>query len=230
MSPQGYTQAQWQQLERLIGVEAAQAFLDTSDVLSVTDLTPHNLPFNTQQEDLRGWSTDARQSQYMSLARSPQGSHGVAYAVMNTNNVLGITVWISESGEIRFGLQLERPAAKNPRSRKLDIRLHLELVYSYPLWGDYMHGTPDSKKRVVHRLKIAKGHLSKVITMVEDDTYCIDIIHQSQAIQKALKEVDNLLLENHLKTCVVEQLKNGETETSIAEVMKVFRKTTGDKK
>lgn len=60
--------------------------------------------------------------------------------------------------------------------------------------------------------------------MVEDQDYCIDILHQSQAIEKALKETDNLILENHLKTCVVEQLQKGKKE-AVFEVMNVFKKT-----
>ena len=67
----------------------------------------------------------------------------------------------------------------------------------------------DVKERIVHRLKIAQGHLKKVQQMVEDDVYCVDVIHQSRAVQKALKEVDNVLLENHLKCCVTDAIKAG---------------------
>jgi DNA-binding FrmR family transcriptional regulator len=80
------------------------------------------------------------------------------------------------------------------------------------------------KDRIVHRLKIARGHLSKVIDMMESDEYCVDVIHQSQAVQKALKEADFLMLEHHMNTCVVDHIKNGETKISIEEVMKVVRK------
>lgn len=83
----------------------------------------------------------------------------------------------------------------------------------------------DTHERLVHRLKIANGHLKKVIRMLEDDSYCIDIIHQSQAIQKALKQVDHVILENHLKTCASTSIKNGEGEKAIMEVMEVFQKT-----
>ena len=60
--------------------------------------------------------------------------------------------------------------------------------------------------------------------MVEDCEYCIDIIHQSKAIQKALSEIDNLMLENHLNTCVKEDFKKGRQEEAIEEVMKVLKK------
>lgn len=87
-----------------------------------------------------------------------------------------------------------------------------------------MHGSHDTSKKTIHRFKIARGHLDKVIQMAENNDYCIDVIHQSQAVQSALREADNQLLDSHLKTCVVEQIKNGKAEQSIEEIMKVFRK------
>lgn len=87
-----------------------------------------------------------------------------------------------------------------------------------------MYRPKDIQERTLHRLKISRGHLNKVIEMVENNTYCIDVIHQSQAIQKALKEIDNLILDNHLKSCVADAIKNGEDEKAIAEVMSVFNK------
>ena len=84
----------------------------------------------------------------------------------------------------------------------------------------------DTQERILHRLKIAKGHLNKVIQMVEQDCYCIDVLHQSQAVQKALKETDNVMLENHLKTCAVDAIGKGRKEEAIKEVMQVFKKMT----
>ena len=88
-----------------------------------------------------------------------------------------------------------------------------------------MYRPKDTQERITHRLKIAKGHLEKVLEMVENQDYCIDIIHQSQAIQKALKEVDDLMLENHLKTCALAHIKEGRQEQAIEEVMKVLKKS-----
>jgi DNA-binding FrmR family transcriptional regulator len=62
--------------------------------------------------------------------------------------------------------------------------------------------------------------------MVEENEYCIDVLHQSQAVQKALKETDNLMLENHLKCCVTDAISKGKNEEAIEEVMQVFRKKT----
>lgn len=83
---------------------------------------------------------------------------------------------------------------------------------------------PEVTYRAIHRIKIAKGHIEKVLTMVTDGAYCIDIIDQSKAVQHALKEVDLLLLENHLKTCVADIAKRKGTEHAIEEVTKVFRR------
>lgn len=82
----------------------------------------------------------------------------------------------------------------------------------------------NTEERILHRLKIARGQLEKVIKMVEDDSYCIDILHQSQAVQAGLKETDNLMLENHLRTCVADAISEGKKEEAIDEIMQVFDK------
>ena len=81
------------------------------------------------------------------------------------------------------------------------------------------------KRHLLHRLKITRGHLDKVITMVENGEYCIDVIHQSVAIQSALKTTNQVLLKNHLETCVAEAIQNGRSEEVIKEVMQVIEKS-----
>lgn len=82
------------------------------------------------------------------------------------------------------------------------------------------------EERTLHRLKIARGHLDKVIKMVESQEYCIDVINQSQAVQAALKEIDSLLLENHLVNCVAKDIHDGHGKNSLEEVMKVFKRAS----
>ncbi len=86
-----------------------------------------------------------------------------------------------------------------------------------------MYRPKDTQERIIHRLKIAKGHLDKVIKMAENQEYCIDIIHQSQAVQGALREADSVILENHLQTCALDAIKNGRGEEAIKEIMNVLR-------
>ena len=88
-------------------------------------------------------------------------------------------------------------------------------------------GIPKDKsvrQNVVHRLKIARGHLDKVIEMAEKDKYCIDIINQSVAVQSALKKVDEILLKNHLQTCAVDAIKHGRSTSAVDEIIKVYEK------
>lgn len=81
------------------------------------------------------------------------------------------------------------------------------------------------KNDLLHRLKIARGHLEKVIKIVEEEKYCLDIIQQTRAIEKALAKVDEILLENHLKTCVREAIVSDKNvEEMVKEVVEVFRK------
>jgi CsoR family transcriptional regulator, copper-sensing transcriptional repressor len=87
-----------------------------------------------------------------------------------------------------------------------------------------MYKPKNTKERVAHRYKISVGQLKKVVSMVEKGVYCVDILLQSQAIQKALKETDNVLLENHLKTCASKAIRSGRGNKAIAEIMDVFKK------
>lgn len=74
-------------------------------------------------------------------------------------------------------------------------------------------------------MKIAKGHLEKVISMVEKGEYCLNIIQQSQAVQSALSKVDEAILENHLKTCVRDSIAgNKDVDEKVKEVIEVFKR------
>lgn len=82
----------------------------------------------------------------------------------------------------------------------------------------------DTQERIIHRLKITKGHLEKIIAMVEEDVYCIDVLHQMQAAEAALDKTEGVILENHLKTCTANAIKEGKTDEAISEIMNVFKK------
>jgi CsoR family transcriptional regulator, copper-sensing transcriptional repressor len=82
----------------------------------------------------------------------------------------------------------------------------------------------NTKKRILHRYQIARGHLEKVVSMLESDAYCIDIVHQSLAVQAALKKADDEVLKNHLETCVADSIREGNSKEAIGEVMQVLKK------
>ncbi|MCX6715971.1 MAG: metal-sensitive transcriptional regulator [Candidatus Taylorbacteria bacterium] len=80
----------------------------------------------------------------------------------------------------------------------------------------------DIKNKANRRLKIIEGQIRGLQTMVEDEKYCIDIITQASAIKEALSGVEDLILENHLGTHIVEQIKSGKVDQATKEILKVY--------
>lgn len=76
---------------------------------------------------------------------------------------------------------------------------------------------------VLRRLRTARGHLDGVIRMVEDETYCPEVMKQLSAIQGAVKGANRLMLRNHLETCVADAMREGRTEEIVAELMEALR-------
>lgn len=79
-----------------------------------------------------------------------------------------------------------------------------------------------TKARALHRIKIIQGHLASMEKMLEEGRYCVDVVHQSRAIQQALKKLDLLVIENHLKGCVVKQIKSGQDQRTTSELLTLF--------
>ena len=88
-----------------------------------------------------------------------------------------------------------------------------------------LHQHPKVKKEVLKRLSYICGHLQGITKMAEEDKYCIDVVKQIQAVQSALNEVTEIVLEDHLKTCVSHAIKKGEGHKLIKEVMETIRHT-----
>ncbi len=71
-------------------------------------------------------------------------------------------------------------------------------------------------------LKIAKGQLESSIKMLEDGRYCIDISKQLLATQALIKKANLVILNQHINSCVVDAIKDGNTEEKIEEVMEII--------
>ena len=82
---------------------------------------------------------------------------------------------------------------------------------------------PEIKKQAVNRLKKIEGQIRGLQKMVEEEKYCVDIITQSSAVKEALTGVEGLLLENHLKTHVAEQMKKGKINKATEEILRVYK-------
>ncbi len=70
------------------------------------------------------------------------------------------------------------------------------------------------------------GHLQGVVKMIAEDRYCIEIIRQNQAVMAALKKVNEMILRNHLETCVkkaVESQDKKEQAKVFNEIIDVFQ-------
>jgi CsoR family transcriptional regulator, copper-sensing transcriptional repressor len=82
-----------------------------------------------------------------------------------------------------------------------------------------------TKKAIAKRLASAAGHLKGIERMVNEDVYCIDVIQQIQAVQAALNKVNSLILDNHLRTCVITAVQGddpAERERMLQEITNVF--------
>jgi DNA-binding FrmR family transcriptional regulator len=85
----------------------------------------------------------------------------------------------------------------------------------------------DIKKRALHRSRILQGQLRGLEKMIDNEEYCVDIITQSLAIQKSLRSLNKLLVENHLRTHVTDMFEAGgdEREAAVTELLTVFELT-----
>jgi CsoR family transcriptional regulator, copper-sensing transcriptional repressor len=84
------------------------------------------------------------------------------------------------------------------------------------------------KQAIVDRLKSIEGHVRGIQRMVEEGAYCVDIINQNLAVQRALDKVSSMLLEHHLQTCVTTAIQGAEPaerKRVIAEILSVFEAT-----
>ena len=82
---------------------------------------------------------------------------------------------------------------------------------------------PETKNKAIRRLKIIEGQMRGLQAMVDKEEYCIDIMTQTSAIKEALSGVEDLILENHLSTHVVHQMKHGSEKKATDEILKVYK-------
>jgi DNA-binding FrmR family transcriptional regulator len=81
----------------------------------------------------------------------------------------------------------------------------------------------------LQRLKTVEGHIRGIIRMVEDETYCIDVIRQIQAVQSALNRVNAIILEEHLNSCLITAVRGddpAERERVLKEIADVYEAAT----
>ena len=83
---------------------------------------------------------------------------------------------------------------------------------------------PQHKEKTLSRLKRIEGQVRGIAKMVEDEKYCIDVINQVTAAERALDGVAQLLLRNHVETCLNEAIKAGDAEQKTDELINTLFK------
>ena len=83
----------------------------------------------------------------------------------------------------------------------------------------------EARTKVLARLKKVAGQVAGIQRMVEEDRYCVDVLHQVAAVEGALDRVGHLLLASHVETCVTSAIESGrprERQQKLDELMDVF--------
>ncbi len=84
----------------------------------------------------------------------------------------------------------------------------------------------ENKKQALQMAKIAKGQLEKVISMLEEDRYCIDISNQVLAVNSLMKKTNLLLLRHHINSCVKDAFLQGNSDKYVEEILMLFDKAS----
>jgi DNA-binding FrmR family transcriptional regulator len=80
----------------------------------------------------------------------------------------------------------------------------------------------DTKGDVLKRLNFIEGHLAGIRRMVEADKYCVDVLKQTYAVRRAIEKMESIMLDGHLRTCVVEGIKEGRDDAVLSELTELY--------
>lgn len=81
----------------------------------------------------------------------------------------------------------------------------------------------EDKNKLITRINKLIGQMNGIKKMIEDDRYCDDILIQLSAIDKSIKSLANVILDNHMHTCLIENIENGNYEV-INEIIDLFKR------
>lgn len=82
---------------------------------------------------------------------------------------------------------------------------------------------PEDKKKILKRLSVIEGQIRGISGMVNENRYCSDILIQISSAESALRSLSNNILENHMRTCIAEEIKKGNNE-AIDEIVKIIKR------
>lgn len=87
----------------------------------------------------------------------------------------------------------------------------------------YTYRPSGDKKKIENRINRIEGQVKGIKKMIEEDRYCDDILIQLAAVDKSVKSLARVILENHMYTCITERFEKGELDV-IDEVVELFRR------
>ena len=79
-----------------------------------------------------------------------------------------------------------------------------------------------SKADVLKRLAYVEGHLKSVRRMIEEDTYCVDVLKQMYAVRRGIETAEAKMLDGHLHHCVLEAVEDGRQDEVFAELLELY--------
>ncbi len=86
-----------------------------------------------------------------------------------------------------------------------------------------MHGVHKESKKIAYRLNRIKGQILGIEKMIQNDTYCIDIITQTSAVKSAISSLEDQMLESHLAHCLHDEKNKERLKQMQAEIVKVYK-------
>lgn len=87
-----------------------------------------------------------------------------------------------------------------------------------------MGSTHKHRKKVMDRLSRIEGHVRGIKKMVEEDRDCPDLLHQLAAVKAAINKTGELILEDHIESCLMDAVNEGSTETYVKELKDAISK------
>ena len=81
---------------------------------------------------------------------------------------------------------------------------------------------PEVKQDALKRMSYIEGHLSGIRKMLEEDKYCVDVLKQTYAVRRAIEKMESLLLEGHLRSCVIKGITEGRADEIVKELKDLY--------